>query len=343
MSHPYYPAQDISSRPSWAEFGNFGPNGSYACKLSARGGGLRSCMFYAYPLTQTAVIPSETTLHVNSANLNASDNGFEGVTVQVRLLDVVDNNVNVVWNSRVLTSGNKEKWFPFRTNEGEFVRRSIIEQPPDDLVAPYLDICIICKAPSGFVIISNVENHNRYEKKYPIIIENGGSKTDLTLDIEEIPKQFIDGGTTHTFTVKQHRRLWYLRTLPVSIRKGERFAVEYDFVLSGEYGGSISSITEAPVIGLMLKLRRKGTGTYDSEEITSYQGNLTGSPENSASTGEQHVKGMSTGSISYFDYDQAEVIFYAKSRFNPSGPTEWALSHDGAYVNIRTRGQEENG
>jgi len=193
------------------------------------------------------------------------------------------------------------------------------------------------------VIISNVENHNRYEKKYPIIIENGGSKTDLTLDIEEIPKQFIDGGTTHTFTVKQHRRLWYLRTLPVSIRKGERFAVEYDFVLSGEYGGSISSITEAPVIGLMLKLRRKGTGTYDSEEITSYQGNLTGSPENSASTGEQHVKGMSTGSISYFDYDQAEVIFYAKSRFNPSGPTEWALSHDGAYVNIRTRGQEENG
>lgn len=335
--HPYYAPQTDAELPAWVQRGNFGPNGTYATKIDARGGGLVSCMFYSYPLIQSEAISNETTLYINTSALNASANGYEGVTVQQRLLNVVNNNVEVVWSNNVLVSGDDTKWFPFKTNVGEFTQRSIIEQPPAELAAPYLDIAIIVKAPSGYVIVSNVTNYNRYERIYPVPIE-GPSQARRQPDdyqvaeVTDIWRKLASNAQTHVV----RRCLWYLRTISVFIRKGERFVVEYDVIMAAR---TITLTSELSTVGVFLKLKRKVSGQHDSFEIVSGS-----EPEDPTAAGPAHYiykKGMTGGVVAQYDYDQAEIILFARNSALPTA--EHDIYHKGMSINIRTRGQSENG
>jgi len=339
MTTPFYPDQLIL--PAWVSFlPTGGQNGGAGYQVDAQGGALVSCMYYAFPLIQTADISTEISM-IYRSSLSASDNGYEGVTAQMRLLRVENNNLRVVWNNNVLVSGDQTKWFHENTGN-EFVRHTIIESPPAGIAADFLDVCIIVKAPAGNVVFSNIEIRNRYERNYPVIIDGQGTKLPLDREIQTVTESIrLPFNRTITRQIYIFRSLWYLRTVPITVNNGERFVIEYDAALEAlslPSGGHDPDNFVAPVLSLIVKLKRKNAGQYDEFEVFKY---IPAVDRTKQTTDLRVFRGTSSELIARYAYDQAELIIVCEP---PLGTAEnHQVNHQGVYVSVKTRGHEESG
>lgn len=333
MSLPYFPSQSVAQLPSWVQFGSAysGGSGSVSYKIDSQGGSNKSCMFYRFALPQTKDISIEA--HVVFRNkLVASENGYEGLSVQLRGYRITGANLQVIWNNNVLTEGDQSKW-AWENRGAETIRHTVVSQLPTGLSPDCIDVCVIVHAPGGgYVEIDNVELRNLYSRRYTSSLPASDSTGGLPLESTTVLLDQDDDLVRRTY-------YYYMQTQPILINTGENVTISADGVLSGSL---FSFANDHSIEVVVLAKFRFRTGTYKTIKVMSV---------NNLSTALNYLVNIlsqpQSGSITYTATDeinQVEYILALEDTGLASDPaTAAAVAYSDLQIEIQTRGTSSSG
>ena len=299
--------------PSWARFGRYGEGGSFGFQMDASGLENRNRMMHRDLIPATADVTFQIRLRMTSS-LVTSNPAFEGLAVRLRGFQLEGSQPastdRQVWDSNP-SAGGIRAWISGQYSE--FETHNFMINIPSGLGIDYVTVELVVRAQSGQVNIDNFECRHYYGKLYPIEMQGFQSWTTESAFTVEVFSQPISGDT---FGVRRWVR--YLFTEDIVVRKGQTIITNLRTLMSGRAfeftnaalteGGRIPALT-----GVVLKFRRKGTGTYDYMDAGAGYATREAKTFSINETRQRRAP---------YDYDQVELIV-----FNEPEPSSESVSH----------------
>lgn len=296
---------------SWARYGNYGEGGTKGYQMDASGIELRNRMMHQDLLPATSDVSLQTRLRLKST-LVTYNSAFEGIAVRHRGFKLVgdtpsDGDIQV-WDSQPEIQG-KKAWISGQVSE--FTTFNFINPLPPGLGIDYVTWELVLRASGGQVDLDNAECRYYYGKPYDLDILGAQSFSGQSAFSRENVAAGVNGADA------VERGIIYLQTLPVEITKGQVLDAQCTAPMNGvcvSYTDPNSPQFTPCNIGLGLKLRRKGTTTYDYFDVASsyigYSSTLTSTVlvRNSMQAWMRH------------SYDQAEQVAFIEPTSDRTHP-----------------------
>lgn len=281
--------------PPWMRFGRFGLAGVYALQIDASGLDQRNYVIHKKLPPFAADSGIQMRFFVNSTLVTSNPN-FEGFACRVRGYAIEGSPPNQthqrVWDSTPAARG-PQAWFSEQTG-GEFETVSFIVNIPDDKRIDYLTLEVVVRAQSGQIVLQSWEAKHHFGKFYQI--DQEGTTFTNASGVDELQEEhrIITNGVgdeTHFNKVR------YVHTEPVVVRRGQTMRFDTDVQLAGRL---LKSTQVDYRVGLLAKMRRKRTTTYDYFEIAYRE---------ASSTKFQFVN-QTFSKAARHNYDQLELLVF---------------------------------
>lgn len=281
---------------SWARLlPTGGEGGSAAFQIDASGASVRNRMMYRMLIPNGGSPSIKVRLRLKST-LTVGNPAFEGLAVRFRGYRLNGTTAfEVVWDSSPETRGMRA-WYS--SQSGTYTDAVFVEPVPEINGIDYMTCELLVRANSGQVTISSVECRNHYSVPYNL------STLGSQLWTSDFPIVAVATGISGDGDVLRWVR--YQGLAQTNIRKGKIISAILKAAITGrayETGGFPISRRLASTVGVMIKMRRSETGTYDYFTI------------GSQSVGVDSKTAYIDNSIQFraeHDYFQTETLIYVE-------------------------------
>lgn len=274
-----------------------GEGGSAAFQIDASGASVRNRMMYRMLIPNGGSPSMKVRLRIKST-LTVGNPAFEGLAVRFRGYRLNGTTAfEEVWDSNPEAKGIRA-WHS--SQSGTYTDAVFVEPVPEINGIDYITCELLVRANSGQVTISSVECRNHYAVPYNL------STLGSQLWTSGFPIETVALGVSGDESVRRWVR--YQGLAQTNIRTGKLVTAILKTAVTGRAyeentGIAGSGRRLASTVGIMLKMRRSGTSTYDYFTV--------GSQSVSVESKTAYIDG-SVQFRAEHDYSQTEVLVYVE-------------------------------
>lgn len=225
MTQLYYPIQ-ATLPPYMRLLPTGGQSGGAAIQIDAQGSA-PSLLHVRVPLQQTSDWTTSVQSTVDTTNLQASANGYEGYAIYAQLFQLGTDRPVKSWDNKQLAEQN-DNWHTVRT--GFHTVTQDIPLPIDE-TGSFLDLAAAVRAPFGQVTLSNWSIVNKYSREFGIVNNSPSGSVALTLRDDSFRE--LVGVTLRRNLVRYHDT--FVGTQACRILQNETVNAQVSTVVNGIY------------------------------------------------------------------------------------------------------------